>query len=204
MTRSIPIFLAASLLALGAFAQPRRARSGRGRGPSVAAVDASVPVQNLAPELISVPVADIDRMMRQMRVWLFTPPPGATNFGLSQMTGGRRVWALLPSCRPRNPDDPRDPCPVDRVIFEALDAQGGVAVSSADPIGVAPGAESRRVQSFVVPAGVPRVRVRLMALNAQVRYEAVVDADRLGELPAPTGTQGPGGFTFDLMAYPAR
>lgn len=200
MTRSITVFLAASLVALGAFAQPRRTR--RQRPPRIPDAAAVAPVSQ-GPELVSVPVADIDRMMRQMRVWLFTPPASSTSFGLSGAGTGRRVWALLPSCRPRNPDDPRDPCPVDRVIFEAVGAEGGVAVSNIDPVGLAPGAESRRVQSFIVPAGVPRVRVRLMALNARVRYEAVVDADRLGELPAPTGADSPGGFRFDLAQYPA-
>ncbi len=202
MTRSIPIFLAASLLALGALAQPRRPR--RTRVQRTPTVDASAPTQNLGPELISVPVADIDRMMRQMRVWLFNPPAGASGFGLSQMGAGRRLWVLLPSCRQPNPDDPRDPCPVDRVIIEAVGAEGGASVNGMDPVGVAPSSESRRVQSFVVPAGVPRVRVKLMALRAQVRYEAVVDADRLVELPAPVGNSGPGGFSFDLSQYPAR
>lgn len=202
MTRSFPVFLAISLVAFGVFAQPRRTRSRRTLHAHDAGAVLAPP--SLGPELISVPVADIDRMMRQMRVWLFTPPASSTSFGLAGAGSGRRVWALLPSCRQRQQDDPRDPCPVDRVIFEAVGSEGGVSVSNLDPVGLAPGAESRRVQSFVVPAGVPRVRVRLMALNAQVRYEAVVDADRLAELPAPTGTDSLSGFRFELAQYPAR
>ena len=42
----------------------------------------------------------------KMRVWLFNPPAGATGYGLGQLGDGKRVWALLPSCRPPQADDP--------------------------------------------------------------------------------------------------
>lgn len=193
------VFAVVSLISLGALAQPRRAA----RRPSRAAVDAGVAAPSTGAELISVPVADIDTMLRQMRVWLFNPPPGATGYGLGPRSDARGLWALLPSCRPRQADDPRDPCPIDRVVIEAVGASGA-SVTNMDPLGLAPGAESRRVQSFVVPSAVGRVRVRIMGLNNTVRYEAVVDADRLVELPAPAGTPTAGGFNFALPQYPAR
>jgi hypothetical protein len=189
------------LAALSAQAQPRTPA----RRPPRRAADAGAPTAppSSGAELISVPVADIDTMLRQMRVWLFNPPPGATGYGLSPRPDARGLWALLPSCRPRQADDPRDPCPIDRVVIEAV-GDGGASVTNMDPLGVAPGAESRRVQSFVVPASVGRVRVRIMGLNNAVRYEAVVNADRLVELPAPAGNATPGGFSFTLAQYPAR
>ena len=195
------VFAMVCLASLSAGAQPRR---GARRAPRAAA-DAGAPVapQTSGAELISVPVADIDTMLRQMRVWLFNPPAGATGYGLSPRPDARGLWALLPSCRPRQADDPRDPCPIDRVVVEAV-GNGGPSVTNMDPLGVAPGADARRVQSFVVPAGVGRVRVRIMGLNNAVRYEAVVDANRLVELPTPAGSVAPGGFAFTLAQYPAR
>ena len=126
-------------------------------------------------------VAEADTHLRQIRVYLFTPPAGATAYGLGQLGPGvARVWALLPSCRPPNPDDPREPCPVDRVIFEAV---GGGTVHSMDPQGLAPGAEPRRVQSFSIPEGTRRVNIKVMGLQARVRYEATVDVRAASSRP---------------------
>jgi hypothetical protein len=198
------IFGGVLLFALTAVAQPRRRRQGRSTRPAETTQDVNVmanaPAANA--ETISVPVTDVDHMMRQMRVWLFTPPAGASGYGVGAGTG-RRVWALLPSCRHANPDDPRPPCPVDRVIIEPVPS-GQVSVSSNDPVGLQPNEGSRRVQGFTVPTGVPRVRVKIMGLNNVVRYDAVVDASNLGELPAPQGSPTANGFNFDLTQYPAR
>ena len=168
---------------------------------SAQVLQASTMIQSTAQQISE----DVDRMMRQMRVWLFTPPAGATAYGLGRIAegGGARVWALLPSCRQANPDDPRDPCPVDRVIITSED-NNGASVQSMDPQGLAPGAEARRVQSFVVPSGVRRVHVKLMALNNRVRYEAIVDVERLQDLPPPQGAPSANGFNFELTQYPAR
>lgn len=194
------------LLAGEALAQRRPRRAPR-RPPAVsadagAAPSPAPPPAPSAPELISVPIADVDRMLRQMRVWLFTPPAGSTAYGLGQLgAGSSRVWALLPSCRAPDPVDPRDPCPVDRITMEA---EGGGSVHAMDPVGLAPGADARRVQSFVVPPGVRRIHIRVMGLRAAMRYEATVDVERLVDLPPPTGSPTATGFAFDLARYPSR
>jgi hypothetical protein len=200
----VALLALAVVVALPALSQPRRTRTRR-RGPDAGTASAPVvvvPPPSATPELISVPVADIDRMLRQMRVWLFNPPASATGYGLGQLGSGQRLWALLPSCRPPNPDDPRDPCAVDRVVLEAVGSNLGV--QSLDPVGLTTAPDARRVQSFVIPSGVARVRIKVMALRAQVRYEAVVDVPRLAELPAPAGSPAGDRFNFDLSGYPAR
>ena len=204
MARTTRFTLLAMMLlsAASADAQRRPRRPPRHPTADAGAPQGAVPPQSTAPELVSVSVPEADSHLRQIRVYLFTPPAGATGYGLGQLgPGAARVWALLPSCRPPNPDDPREQCPIDRVIFEA---EGGAGVHTMDPQGLAPGAESRRVQSFAVPAGVRRVTIKVMGLQARVRYEATVDVDRLVDLVAPTGTATPNGFAFDLTRYPAR
>ena len=194
--------LAMMLLAAASADAQRRPRRAPRRAPAADAGAPATPPAAAAPELVSVSVAEADTHLRQIRVYLFTPPAGATGYGLGQLGPGRqRVWALLPSCRPPNPDDPREPCPVDRVIFEAV---GGGTVHSMDPQGLAPGAESRRVQSFSIPEGTRRVNIKVMGLQARVRYEATVDVERLVDLTAPQGSATPNGFAFDLARYPAR
>jgi hypothetical protein len=205
MARTLRFSLLATLfLAVTPLRAQRRPRRPPPRTQTV--VDASAPPSPAvpaAPELVSVPVALADTHLRQMRVYLFTPPSGATGYGLGQLGPGvARVWALLPSCRPPSPDDPRDPCPIDRVILEGEGNEG--RVYTMDPQGIAPGADARRVQSFSVPAGVRRVRIKVMGPQARVRYEAMVDVERLVDLPAPQGTSTPAGFAFDLARYPAR
>lgn len=199
----------AALLTAAEAAAQARPRQPRRHARTPPAADANNNGVAAAPsgsaEHISVPVADVDRMMRQMRVWLFAPPAGATAYGLGQLGAGTRVWALLPSCRTgQDPHDPRDPCPVDRVVVQAEGPASGPQAQSMDPVGLAPGAESRRVQSFVIPANVARVHIRLMGLNNRVRYEALVDVARLTDLPSPAGAPSAGGFTFDLSQYPSR
>lgn len=201
MARTTRSTLLAMMLLSAAGADAQR----RPRRPPRHAPDAGAPAAPptaTAPELVSVPVAEAETALRQIRVYLFTPPAGATGYGLGQLgPGTARVWALLPSCRPPNPDDPRDPCPIDRVIMEAV---GGGTVHSMDPQGLAPGAESRRVQSFSIPEGTRRVNIKVMGLQARVRYEATVEVERLSDLVAPQGSATPNGFAFDLARYPAR
>jgi hypothetical protein len=197
------ILLATMLLSVATAAAQRRPRrpSSRPSTPAANPQNPAPPPPTVGPELVSVSVAEADSHMRQLRVYLFTPPAGATAYGLGQLGAGARVWALLPSCRPPNPDDPREQCPVDRVIIEG---EGGASVHSMDPQGLAPGAESRRVQSFAVPTGVRRVTIKVMGLQARVRYEATVDVERLVDLVAPQGSATPNGFAFELTRYPAR
>ncbi len=152
-------------------------------------------------EVIPVPVSAVDGMLRRMRVFLFAAPTGATAYGLSSLGQGRRLWALLPSCRTTNPDDDREPCPVDRLTVEAV-MRGNV--NAGTPTFLGGSADARRVQSFVVEANAPRVRLRVLGPSNRVRYEAVVEAERLADLAPPEGAPGGDGFAFDLTRYPSR
>lgn len=153
-------------------------------------------------EVISVAVNQADGMLRRMRVFVFLAPPNDDSFGVGRLGPGRRLWALLPSCRARNDVDNREPCPVERVVIEAV---GRGNVSGTDPQNLDPRADdSRRAQGFVVGEGVPRVRIKVIGSNARVRYEAVVEAERLVDLQPPQGAPQNGRFEFDLTQYPAR
>jgi hypothetical protein len=214
---SLLLGLAAALALAPAAAQrrpPRHHRPAASAAParpgSVAVVPPTVGTTEAIPqarpnldlgELIPVPVSAVDGMMRRMRVFLFTAPATSGAFGIGALGRGRRVWALLPSCRTTNPDDDREPCPVDRVTVEAV-IRGNV--NAGTPTFIGGQADGRRVQSFVVEDSAPRVRVRVLGPADRVRYEAVVEADRLADLPAPEGAATPTGFTFDLTRYPAR
>ena len=153
-------------------------------------------------EVISVDVTQVDGMLRRMRVFVFQAPAADESFGVARLGPGRRFWALLPSCREHNDVDSRDPCPVERVVIEAV---GRGNVSGTDPQNLDPRAtDSRRVQSFVVADNAPRVRIKVIGANARVRYEAVVEGERLGDLSRPQGAPANGRFEFDLTQYPAR
>lgn len=153
-------------------------------------------------EVISVDVTQVDGMLRRMRVYLFQAAPNDTSFGVGGMGAGRRLWALLPSCRERNDIDSRDPCPVQRVVIEAV---GRGNVSAGDPINLDPRADdSRRAQGYVIAEGTTRVRIKVITATATVRYEAVVEAARLADLQPPQGAAQNGRFVFDFTQYPAR
>lgn len=153
-------------------------------------------------EVISVDVTRVNGMLRMMRVYLFQAPPNDTSFGVAGLGAGRRLWALLPSCQERNTIDSRDPCPVQRVVIEAV---GRGNVSGTDPMNLDPRApDSRRAQGFVVAEGTTRVRIKVITAAATVRYEAVVEAERLADLMLPHGAAGAGAFEFDFLQYPAR
>ena len=153
-------------------------------------------------EVISVDVTQVDGMLRRMRVYLLLAANGDGSYGLANLGPGRRFWAVLPSCRERNDVDSREPCPVERVVLEAV---GRGNVTSGDPQNLdlrAP--DSRRAQGFVVAEGTTRVRIKVVGPNARVRYEAVVEAARLVDLQPPQGAVANGRFEFDLTQYPAR
>jgi hypothetical protein len=199
----------AALLCLSAAAAQRR-RPRRARTPHTAVVPPAVAPVGPAPaasptldlgEVIPVPVSAVDGMLRRMRVFVFIAPSTSSAFGLGALGQGRRLWALLPSCRATNPDDDREPCPVDRVTVEAV-IRGNVNAGTPTFLGGV--ADGRRVQSFVVEASAPRVRLRVLGPSNTVRYEAVVESDRLADLSAPEGSPTPDGFDFDLTRYPAR
>jgi hypothetical protein len=215
--RTALLLALASALAAGPAAAQRRtprhhrpAPSAPSRPGSVAVVPPTVATTEAIPqarpnldlgEVIPVPVSAVDGMMRRMRVFLFTAPPVSNAFGIGALGRGRRIWALLPSCRTTNPDDDREPCPVDRVTVEAV-MRGNV--NAGTPTFLGGHADGRRVQSFVVEDSAPRVRLRVLGPGDRVRYEAVVEADRLADLPPPEGASSPTEFTFDLTRYPAR
>ena len=59
-------------------------------------------------------------MMQQMRVWVFTPPAGASSVRARWVSAmgsvsGRSCQAVDEA----NPDDPRDPCPISHIAIEA-------------------------------------------------------------------------------------
>jgi len=151
---------------------------------------------------ITIPCVEACNMLQHMRVWLFTPPPGSTAYGLGGLGEGRRVWALLPGCRQPNPDDPRDPCPVGNVSLEVGSGSGQVA--STEPQNVTSDPNSRRVQSFVVPNSVESVRIRVHRHDGGVRYEAAVEAAQMRNFPEPQGSPSGSGYNFELSAYPSN
>jgi len=215
---SIALALAAALslgASTSAWAQrrshpPRRPTPTAARPGSVAVAPPTVATTEATPqarptldlgEVIPVPVSAVDGMLRRMRVYLVIAPPGSTAFGIGALGQGRRIWAVLPSCRTTNPDDDREPCPVDRLTLEAV-IRGNV--NSGTPTFLGGVADARRVQSFVVEQSAPRVRLRVLGPGDRVRYEAVVEADRLADLQPPEGASSADGFTLDLSRYPAR
>ncbi len=166
----------------------------RGRVPATPPPDQS--------RLITIPCVEAGHMLNRMRVWIFSPPAGATAYGLGGLGEGRRLWALLPGCREPNPDDPRDQCPVGRVTIEI--AGGGGQVAATEPQTVSSNPGSRRVQSFVVPTSAQAVRIKVQRRDGAVRYEAAVEAGQLYNFPAPQGAPGENGFAFELSAYPSN
>lgn len=202
MARHLKLLTTLGLAALSLASAPAFAQHHpRPRHTTPTPTPAPPPPPPPSAEVIAVPVADVDGMLRRMRVWLFAPPPGSTAFGITVPSGGHAVWALLPSCRPANPDDPRDQCPVDHITFEAVSG-GGVTITDAQPLSNAP--DARRVQPITINASVTRIRVRVMNSHNQSRYEAIIDAAGLADLPAPQGQSRGGSFVFDLAQYPAR
>ena len=180
-----------------AFAQQARGRTGRGGG------HAAVAAPPMMREVVAISLNEASNMLQRQGVFLIAPPAGSTAYGLVTLGEGTRIWALLPSCRRPNPDDPRDPCPVGRVTMTV--AGGGGTIQGGEPQTVSESADDRRVQSFVVPVGTTTIQLRLLRHDDGMRYEANIDAAQLGQLPAAQGTPGgPRGFTFDLSAYPGR
>jgi hypothetical protein len=192
------LLIAGGILAAsaGARAQTHARHAGGHATPTATAPSATARV-------IAIPVVEASAMMQRQRVYLFTAPAGSSAYGIGMMGEGHRVWALLPSCRTPNPDDPRDPCPVGRVVMEVIAGSGTVASNEPQTIGNAP--DARRVQSFVVPNTVEQLRIKILRHSDEhVRYEAAVDAVQLGNLPAPQGQpHGPDAYVIALAHYPA-
>jgi hypothetical protein len=179
-------------------ANAQRRRPPRGRADAGVAV---APAGGNDHRFIAIPVVEASSMFQRQRVWLFTPPAGTSAFGINTLGEGDRVWALLPSCRQPNPDDPRDPCPVGRVTIEVITGTG--QVQSVGPTDVATTPNARRVVSFVIPRTVDVIRMKILKNDGTMRYEAAVHREQLTNLPAPEGRAQGSTYVFDLTRYPS-
>lgn len=196
------LMVGALVAAPALYAQQRRRGGGHGGPPSAVGGGVTTAPGQDGRRVITIPVVEANAMAQRQRVWFFTPPAGSSAYRIGTLGQGHRVWALLPSCRQPNPDDPRDPCPVGRAAIEVITGQGQVA--STEPMTIGNGPDSRRVQSFVVPAGIEQIRLKILRRDDGVRWEAAVDAAQLGNLPAPVGQpRGPDTFQFNLQQYPS-
>lgn len=198
MNTSKTVTVLALCLAAGALGADANAQRRRPPRRPVVVTPVVAPPEN---RTIAIPVVEASAMFQRMRVWLFAPPAGATAFGINTLGPGDRVWALLPSCRAPNPDDPRDPCPIGRVVIEVVTGTGQVQTVGPTDVVTAPNA--RRVQSFVIPTTADVIRIKLMRNDGTLRYEAAVHREQLHNLPAPEGAARGSTYAFDLTRYPA-
>ena len=152
-----------------------------------------------APQVVAQDVSSMTNMLRSLRIYVVRAPAGATDFGV--LGAGTQFWFVLPSCRPPQPDDPRDFCPIDRLEVAAL---GTGSVHAGRMVTVMDGQIPRRVQAFVAEPGTDLVRVRLITPQEQVRYESVVTASSLAGLPTVAGGRTLRGFEIDFSQYPGR
>ncbi len=150
--------------------------------------------------LVPADVTTMQNNLRHLRIYVLYGPETSTAFGAAGV--GSRVWFVLPSCRPQDNSNVVDACPIERL---ELEARGDGAVHAAPMTTVLDGEVPRRVQAFVVSPQTRLLSVRLVNQRGQVRYEGVVEAPQLRELPRPVGTARPdGSFALDLTRYPAR
>jgi len=150
------------------------------------------------PEIVPMSAAETAGMLRRLRIYMLRAPNASTAFG--SIGAGPQIWFVLPSCRARQPDDPRDYCPIERLEVTALHG----AVVAGPMTTVMDGQVPRRVQAFATAAGTDLLRVRLVSPDGLTRFEAVVPVADLGDLAAPEGRATPTGFSIDFMQYPGR
>lgn len=171
--------------------------SPRHRPPSAVATPTPTPEPG-RPVIVPQDPTETAGMLRRLRIFLLRAPQGSTAFGA--LGAGPQIWFVLPSCRPPQPDDPRDYCPIERLEVTALHG----AVIPGPMTTVMDGEVPRRIQAFATAAGTDLIRVRLITPQGQIRYEAVLPVARLGDLAAPAGQQTPTGFRVDFSQYPGR
>lgn len=152
-----------------------------------------------APEIVPYSLTDFLHTLQRQRIYLLRAPPHTSAFGLSGP--GTHVWFLLPSCRPPDPNDARDACPIDRLQVESVD---GAPVHAGAMMTVLHGHTPRRVQGFVLDDSVRMMRVRLVTSQGSVRFEGIVDAGQFEHLPVADGQPTPSGFSLQFSRYPAR
>jgi hypothetical protein len=150
------------------------------------------------PELVPQDPSEAAGTLRRFRIYLVRAPASSTAFGA--LGPGPQLWFVLPSCRPPQPDDPRDFCPIERLEVTAV--HGTVRPGAMTT--VMDGEIPRRVQAFAVAPGADILRVRLIGLDGAVRFEAALPVSGLGSLALPAGRATPTGFDIDFAAYPAR
>ena len=151
-----------------------------------------------APEIVPQNASEAAGMLRRFRIYLLRAPTGSTAFGA--LGAGPQIWFVLPSCRPPQPDDPRDFCPIERLEVTAI--HGSVTPGAMTT--VMAGEIPRRVQAFGLAEGTDLFRVRLIGQDGTARFEAVLPVSGLGELAAPAGAATGSGFAIDFAAYPGR
>lgn len=159
----------------------------------------AAPVAPPEPEVVPTSAADLQNTLRRLRIYVMAAPDGARAFG--NLGAGTQLWILLPSCRPQDPNDPRDACPIDRL--EVTSVRGG-GVRAGVMTTVMAGETPRRVQAFVVEDGTPMVRIRLITPQGAINYEGVIESSQIRYLPAPVGVDRDDRFVFDFSGYPAR
>lgn len=151
--------------------------------------------------LVPADVTTMANNLRRLRIYVAYGGDTSTAFGASGT--GTRLWFVLPSCRPQDiVTTGVDSCPIERL---ELTAQGGGNVTSGRMTTVLDGEVPRRVQAFVVTPETRMLSIRLINQRGEVRYEGVVEAPQLRELPRPVGTARPdGSFALDFTQYPGR
>jgi hypothetical protein len=186
-----PMLGAVALFAVTAEGRPPRRR------PAAPPAQVAPPP---APMLVPTDVTTMQNNLLHLRIYVLYGPETSTAFGAAGV--GSRVWFVLPSCRPQDNSNVVDSCPIERL---ELEARGDGAVRAAPMTTVLDGEVPRRVQAFVVSPQTRLVSVRLVNQRGVVRYEGVVEAPQLRELPRPEGRALPdGSFALDLSRYPAR
>ncbi len=151
------------------------------------------------PVVVPLDLSDMLNNLQRMHIYLVHAPAGVEQFGTAGP--GRHVWFLLPSCRLPDPSDARDACPIDRIQVVSL---SGGTVRSSGMTTAMNGDVARRVQAYAIGGDVRLLRVRLITPNEEVRFDGVVDATRLAQLPLAVGRATPTGFEIDFARYPAR
>jgi hypothetical protein len=169
------------------------------RRPARRATPVAQPATPPPPQVVAVEAADLQNTLRRLRIYVMNAPDGARAFG--NLGAGPQMWMLLPSCRTSLVDDPRDPCPIERLAVDAV-GPGGVQVGAMTT--VMSGDTPRRVLAFVVAPSTELVRLRLITPQGVLHYEGAVRVDQLLRLPAPVGRDRDDGFAFDFAVYPAR
>jgi hypothetical protein len=190
------VFIGSLFAALIASASSGAVADPRPRPPSPPAV-ARTP-EPTRPEIVPMSAAETAGMLRRLRIYMLRAPNASTAFG--SIGAGPQIWFVLPSCRARQPDDPRDYCPIESLDVTALHG----AVVAGPMTTVMDGQVPRRVQAFATAAGTDLLRVRLISPEGLTRFEAVVPVADLGDLAAPEGRPTPTGFTIDFTQYPGR